>query len=104
MIPAKAPARKAARRPNFLAIHPTGNVPVAIPTTKIEMGSVAKPLSGASTEPTIAAVAKITVALAPASAVAVASKTALRRAKRSSKEDELEVVEGEAEDTTGTFT
>ena len=72
MIPANAPVKKAVRRPNFFAIHPTGKVPAAIPTTKIEIGNVARPLSGASTDPTMAAVAKMTVAFAPASAVAVA--------------------------------
>jgi hypothetical protein len=103
MIPANAPVRNAARRPNFLAIHPTGKVPAAIPTTKIEIGNVARPLSGARTEPTIAAVAKITVAFAPASAVAVASSTALRRAKRSSKEEDSEIGLETVEDTTSTF-
>ena len=103
MMPDMAPVRNAARRPYRLAIHPTGSVPVAMPTTKIEMGKVASPLSGARTEPTMAAVAKITVALAPARAVERAKSNALRRAKRSSNEDELEVVGDEAEDTTDTF-
>src|ERR1700716_2384473 len=62
---------------------PSGRSPIHIPSTKMLIGSVASPLSGASMVPTIAAVATSTVLLPPASACAIASTSALRRARRS---------------------
>ena len=55
-----------------------------MPITMQVIGSVASPLSGASTAPTIEAVETMTVLLPPASACATASTMALRRASASS--------------------
>jgi hypothetical protein len=63
---------------------PIGSAPNHIPSTIIVTGSVARPLSAASIEPRMLAVAAITVLLPPASAWAAASTTALRRASASS--------------------
>ena len=76
------PVMNAVRRPYRRAIAPVGSVPAAIPHTNTEIGSVASPGSGAMVEPMMAAVAKTTVALAPASAWAAARRRALRRARR----------------------
>src|SRR5579871_3066581 len=54
-----------------------------MPSTKMLIGSVANPGSGASIEPTMPAVATSTVLLPPASACVTASTSALRRARRS---------------------
>ena len=61
-----------------------GRVPSHMPKTSAVIGSVASPLSGASTAPTILAVLTMTVLLPPASACATASTMALRRARLSS--------------------
>src|SRR5262249_38668732 len=53
-----------------------------MPTTKIEIGSVASALFGASMLPTIAPVAKTIVELAPASACAMARRATLLEASR----------------------
>jgi hypothetical protein len=71
------------RRPNRRANAPTGSVAIHMPRTNTLMGSVANPLSGASTVPTMPAVATSTVLLPPASAWVAASTSALRRARRS---------------------
>ena len=55
--PQAVPARNAARLPWRRAMAPTGMMQAAMPTTKMEMGSVASALSGASMSPTIAPVA-----------------------------------------------
>ena len=55
-----------------------------MPITMQVIGSVARPLSGASTAPTMEAVETMTVLLPPASACATASTMALRRARLSS--------------------
>src|SRR5262245_18509625 len=55
-----------------------------MPNTIAVTGSVASPLSGARTAPTMLAVATMTVLLPPASACATASTMALRRANLSS--------------------
>src|SRR5690606_35138830 len=58
---------------------PAGKMQAAIPTTKIEIGNVAKDLLGASMWPTMDPVAYTTTAFAPASAcAAVRRKTLLR--------------------------
>src|SRR5688572_1746214 len=62
---------------------PTGSVPAHIPSTMMEIGTVAYALSGANIAPTIPPVETITVLLPPASACAIASTSALRRARRS---------------------
>jgi hypothetical protein len=55
-----------------------------MPNTIAVIGSVASPLSGASTAPTMLAVETMTVLLPPARACATASTMALRRASLSS--------------------
>jgi len=71
-------------RRDFEAKAPTGSVPIHMPNTMAVIGSVASPLSGASTAPTMLAVLTMTVLLPPASACATASTKALRRASASS--------------------
>lgn len=56
---------------------PIGNENAAMPTTKMEIGSVARPCRGASILPMTAPVAQITVQFAPASACAIASLATL---------------------------
>jgi len=59
-------------------------VPNHIPKTMAVTGSVASPLSGASTAPTMLDVETTTVLFPPASACATARTMALRRARLSS--------------------
>ena len=83
-MPNSDPVCSAKRRPKRLASTPTGSVPSHMPITMQVIGSVARPLSGASTAPTMLAVDTMTVLLPPASACATASTMALRRARWSS--------------------
>ncbi len=83
-MPNTDPVCSAKRRPKRRASAPTGSVPNHMPITMAVIGSVASPLSGASTAPTIEAVDTMTVLLPPASACATASTMALRRARPSS--------------------
>lgn len=57
MTPEPVPARKDARRPQRRAMAPEGSVQAAMPTTKMEIGSVASTGRGASVAPTMAPVA-----------------------------------------------
>jgi hypothetical protein len=54
-----------------------------MPSTKVEIGTVARVLSPASMPPTMPAVPTMTVWFAPAKAWAIARTNALRRARRS---------------------
>jgi hypothetical protein len=83
-MPNTVPICSAGRRPRRRASMPTGSVPSHMPSTMQVMGSVASPLSGAITEPTMLAVEKMMVLLAPPSACAADSTMALRRASASS--------------------
>ncbi len=78
------PVCRAKRRPKWRASMPIGSVPIHMPITMKVMGSVASPLSGASSAPMMAPVETMTVLLPPASACATASTLALRRARASS--------------------
>ena len=55
-MPNSAPICSAERRPKRRASMPTGSVPNHMPSTVAVSGSVARPLSGASTEPMMLAV------------------------------------------------
>ena len=55
--PAPVPVRNAARRPRRRAKAPIGKMHAAMPTTKIEMGSVANAGEDESMSPTMAPVA-----------------------------------------------
>ncbi len=83
-MPNTEPVCSAKRRPKRRASAPTGSEPSHMPITMQVIGSVASPLSGASTAPTIEAVETMTVLLPPASACPTASTMALRRASASS--------------------
>ena len=80
--PQTVPAMNAARRPWRRAIAPAGRMQAAMPTTKIDSGSVARALSGASRSPTMAPVAYTTTELAPASACAAVRRAMLPRCSR----------------------
>src|SRR5690625_1232368 len=62
---------------------PAGRMQAAMPTTKMEMGRVARALLAASSCPRMAPVAKITTALAPARAWARVSRRMLLRCTES---------------------
>jgi hypothetical protein len=53
-MPSSAPTTKPARRPCLRIRVAAGKVASAVPTTMAAIGSVASPLSGASTAPTMA--------------------------------------------------